>query len=73
MQIALRPAVTQDFEYCERLYFSGMSKIIEELNLNVTAQAVTPIEARIERIARQTRCRTASALKPRIRPVSADE
>jgi GNAT superfamily N-acetyltransferase len=41
MQIALRPAVTQDFEYCERLYFSGMSKIIEELNLNMTAQART--------------------------------
>jgi GNAT superfamily N-acetyltransferase len=40
MQIALRPAVTQDFEYCERLYFSGMKTIIEELHLNKTAQAI---------------------------------
>ncbi|PYX92167.1 MAG: hypothetical protein DMG67_07730 [Acidobacteria bacterium] len=39
MQITLRPAVAQDFEYCKRLYFSGMSKIIEELNLDRTAQA----------------------------------
>jgi GNAT superfamily N-acetyltransferase len=41
MHIALRPAVTQDFEYCKRLYFAGMKKIIEELNLDVTAQATT--------------------------------
>jgi GNAT superfamily N-acetyltransferase len=40
MQITLRPALTQDFEYCKRLYFSGMNKIIEELNLDRTAQAV---------------------------------
>ena len=39
MQITLRPAVAQDFEYCKRLYFSGMNKIIEELNLDRTAQA----------------------------------
>ena len=39
MQITLRPAVAQDFEYCKRLYLSGMSKIIEELNLDRTAQA----------------------------------
>ena len=39
MQIALRPAVTQDFEYCRRVYFAGMDKIIEELNLDRTAQA----------------------------------
>src|SRR5215470_3950310 len=38
MQIALRPAIAQDFEYCRRLYFSGMSKIIEELHLDKTAQ-----------------------------------
>jgi len=38
MQIALRPAVAKDFEYCKRLYFSGMSKIIEELHLDKTAQ-----------------------------------
>src|SRR5215472_14355923 len=38
MQIALRPAVARDFEYCRRLYFSGMSKIIEELHLDKTAQ-----------------------------------
>jgi GNAT superfamily N-acetyltransferase len=41
MQIALRPASTQDFEYCKRLYFAGMKKIIEELHLNMAAQAVS--------------------------------
>jgi len=40
MQITLCPTLTQDFEYCKRLYFSGMNKIIEELNLDRTAQAV---------------------------------
>jgi GNAT superfamily N-acetyltransferase len=40
MQIALRPASAQDFEYCKRLYFAGMKKIIEELHLNMAAQAV---------------------------------
>lgn len=40
MDIALRPASTQDFEYCKRLYFDGMKRIIEELHLNVLAQAV---------------------------------
>lgn len=39
MQIAFRPALTQDFGYCKRLYFSGMNKIVEELNLDRTAQA----------------------------------
>ena len=39
MQIALRPASTQDFEYCKRLYFAGMKKIIGELHLNMAAQA----------------------------------
>ena len=41
MQITLRPTSTQDFEYCNRLYFAGMKKIIEELNLDMAAQAVT--------------------------------
>ena len=41
MQIALRPASIQDFEYCKRLYFAGMKKIIEELHLNRAAQAVS--------------------------------
>ena len=40
MQIAFRPASTQDFEYCKRLYFTGMTEIIEELHLNMAAQAV---------------------------------
>ena len=39
MQIALRSAHSADFEYCERLYFAGMSAIIEQLNLNKAAQA----------------------------------
>ena len=41
MQIALRTASPQDFEYCKRLYFAGMTKIIEELHLNIAAQAVS--------------------------------
>jgi GNAT superfamily N-acetyltransferase len=41
MQIVLRPAVSQDFEYCERLYFTGMKKIIEELGLDMAAQAAS--------------------------------
>jgi GNAT superfamily N-acetyltransferase len=41
MQIAFRPPSTQDFEYCKRLYFAGMKKIIEELHLNKAAQAVS--------------------------------
>jgi hypothetical protein len=40
MQIAFRPASTQDFEYCKRLYFTGMTEINEELHLNTAAQAV---------------------------------
>jgi ribosomal protein S18 acetylase RimI-like enzyme len=38
MQITIRPAITQDFEYCKRLYFAGMKRIIEELGLNMDAQ-----------------------------------
>jgi len=41
MQIALRSASTQDFDYCKRLYFAGMKKIIEELHLNMAAQSVS--------------------------------
>jgi GNAT superfamily N-acetyltransferase len=41
MQIVLRPAVSQDFEYCKRLYFTGMKKIIEELGLDMAAQAAS--------------------------------
>jgi hypothetical protein len=41
MQIALRPAVPQDFEYCKRLYFAEMNWVIEELRLDRVAQAVS--------------------------------
>jgi hypothetical protein len=34
----LRPARPGDFDYCARLYFEGMEKIIKELNLNMDAQ-----------------------------------
>ena len=53
MQIVLRPAVTQDFEYCKRLYFTGMKNIIEELGLDMAAQTASflenwkPVEVRI--------------------------
>lgn len=38
MQITLRPARTQDFDYCESLYFAGMGRIIQELKLDMSAQ-----------------------------------
>jgi ribosomal protein S18 acetylase RimI-like enzyme len=37
-QPALRPARSEDFDYCARLYFEGMENIIKELNLNMDAQ-----------------------------------
>jgi ribosomal protein S18 acetylase RimI-like enzyme len=45
MQIVLRPAVSQDFEYCKRLYFTGMKKIIEELGLDMAAQAASFLQS----------------------------
>ena len=36
---ALRPARSEDFDYCGRLYFEGMENIIKELNLNMDAHA----------------------------------
>ena len=38
MQIEFRPARAEDFDYCKRLYFDGMSTIIEELHLDMAAQ-----------------------------------
>jgi GNAT superfamily N-acetyltransferase len=38
MPIELRPAIDDDFEYCRRLYFVEMKWIIEELDLDRTAQ-----------------------------------
>ena len=38
MPIEFRPALEHDFEYCRRLYFVEMRWIIEELNLERTAQ-----------------------------------
>ena len=32
MQITLRPAVTEDFDYCKRLYFTGRKTIIEAVS-----------------------------------------
>jgi GNAT superfamily N-acetyltransferase len=39
MAIELRTARAEDFEYCQRLYFEGMKKIIEDLHLDLSAQA----------------------------------
>lgn len=38
MQIALRCAHIQDFDFCKRLYFDGMKTVIEELHLDPAAQ-----------------------------------
>jgi GNAT superfamily N-acetyltransferase len=37
-QTTLRPAQPEDFDYCARLYFAGMEKIIKELDLNMDVQ-----------------------------------
>lgn len=38
MRTKLRKARTQDFDYCAHLYFAGMEKTIQALNLSMTAQ-----------------------------------
>ena len=38
---ALRPARSEDFDYCARLYFEGMESIIKELNLKMDAHAAS--------------------------------
>ena len=38
MQIEFRLARVDDFQYCKRLYFEGMSALIEELHLDMAAQ-----------------------------------
>ena len=38
MRSALRPARAEDFDFCARLYFSGMAETIRTLKLNMTAQ-----------------------------------
>jgi ribosomal protein S18 acetylase RimI-like enzyme len=40
-RINLRAASPQDFGYCESLYFAGMMRIIQELDLEMTAQVAT--------------------------------
>ena len=41
MQMVLRPALQQDFDYCRRIYFAEMNWIIEELHLDPAAQQVS--------------------------------
>jgi GNAT superfamily N-acetyltransferase len=38
MPTALRPARPEDFDFCARLYFSGMDEIIRELKLDMALQ-----------------------------------
>jgi GNAT superfamily N-acetyltransferase len=38
MPIGLRPARSDDFDFCSRLYFQGMAATIRELKLNMVAQ-----------------------------------
>jgi GNAT superfamily N-acetyltransferase len=38
MPTALRPARAEDFDFCARLYFSGMDEIIRELKLDMARQ-----------------------------------
>jgi ribosomal protein S18 acetylase RimI-like enzyme len=41
MTIAFLPARPEDFEYCQRLYFSGMEEIMRELKLDMIRQAAS--------------------------------
>jgi ribosomal protein S18 acetylase RimI-like enzyme len=36
--LKLRPGHPEDFDYCARLYFEGMDRVIKELNLNMDTQ-----------------------------------
>jgi len=40
MPIAFRPAASQDFDYCKRLYFAEMNWIIEALHLDRVTQEI---------------------------------
>jgi GNAT superfamily N-acetyltransferase len=40
MQIVLRPALIQDFDFCKNLYFARMEEVIRELNLDRGAQGI---------------------------------
>lgn len=37
MPIAFRPAMPADFDYCARLYFSGMAETMRKLNVDMVA------------------------------------
>lgn len=37
-QLAFRPGLLGDFEFCQRLYFEGMDKIIHQLGLDIARQ-----------------------------------
>jgi ribosomal protein S18 acetylase RimI-like enzyme len=41
VSIALRSALSDDFEYCRRIYFTEMEWIIEKLHLNRPSQTAT--------------------------------
>jgi ribosomal protein S18 acetylase RimI-like enzyme len=41
MRAILRPARIDDFDFCARLYFSGMEQIIRELKLDIAAQTTS--------------------------------
>jgi len=41
MPVTFRPARTQDFDYCRRIYLAEMEWIIDRLGLNRTAQEVS--------------------------------
>ena len=41
MQVTLRQARTQDFDFCAALYFAGMESVIRDLKLDRAAQVVS--------------------------------
>jgi hypothetical protein len=41
MNVAFRPALSEDFDYCERLYFAEMERINRELKLDRDVQVAS--------------------------------
>jgi hypothetical protein len=48
MNVAFRPALPQDFDYCERLYFAEMERINRELKLYRDVQVASFLRQRRE-------------------------
>ena len=54
MNVAFRPALPEDFDYCERLYFAEMERINRELNRTGPCESRAPgVSGKLQRIQRR--------------------